>query len=99
MKISMLASAAILLAGAAFAQSMPEKAGVNSALGIAPKTQDFVTLAAQSDKRESESSKLSLTKSDNGKTKQFAQRRLKLHPAASHELKSLVSGGKVQASL
>ena len=81
-----------------FAQSIPEKTGVNSALGIAPKTQDFVTLAAQSDMLEIESSKLALQKSDNAKTKAFADKMIKNHTTTSTELKSLVSGGKVQAN-
>jgi putative membrane protein len=99
MKLLILASSIVFLASAAFAQSVPEKAGVNSALGIAPKTQDFVTLAAQSDMLEIESSKLALAKSDNAKTKQFADKMIKDHTATSNELKALVSGGKVPASL
>ena len=58
MKTFLLASTALLVATAAFAQSVPEKTGVNSALGVAPKTQDFVTIAAQSDMLEIESSRL-----------------------------------------
>ena len=54
MKTFLLASTALLVATAAFAQSVPEKTGVNSALGVAPKTQDFVTIAAQSDMLEIE---------------------------------------------
>ena len=104
MKILLVASAVILCTTAAhttaaLAQSVPEKTGVNSALGIAPKTQDFVTLAAQSDLLEIESSKLALTKSDNSKTKQFAERMIKDHTQTSTELKGLVAGGKVPASL
>lgn len=104
MKILLVASAVILCTTAAhttaaLAQSVPEKTGVNSALGIAPKTQDFVTLAAQSDMLEIESSKLALTKSDNSKTKQFAERMIKDHTQTSTELKGLVAGGKVPASL
>jgi putative membrane protein len=99
MKILILASSIVLLASAAFAQSVPEKAGVNSALGIAPKTQDFVTLAAQSDMLEIESSKLALTKADSAKAKQFADKMIKDHTATSNELKALVAGGKVPASL
>jgi putative membrane protein len=36
-------------ATAAFAQSMGEKTGVNSGLGIAPKTEDFIKEAATRD--------------------------------------------------
>ena len=95
-------SSAVLLAIAAtapsFAQSIPEKTGVNQALAISPKTQDFVTIAAQSDMLEIESSKLALQKADNDKTKTFAQKMIDDHTATSTELKGLVSSGKVKVS-
>jgi putative membrane protein len=72
---------------------------VNSALGIAPKTQDFVTLAAQSDMLEIEASKLALSKADSAKTKQFAEKMIKDHTATSTELKALVTSNKMPASL
>lgn len=100
MKNLMLASAALLVIAAAapsFAQSLPEKTGINQAMGIASKTQDFVTIAAQSDMLEIESSKLALQKSDSAKTKTFAQKMIDDHTATSTELKGLVSSGKVQA--
>ena len=100
MKNVMLASAALLAIAAAapsFAQSLPEKTGINQAMGIASKTQDFVTIAAQSDMLEIESSKLALQKSDNEKTKTFAQTMIDDHTATSTELKGLVSSGKAQA--
>lgn len=100
MKKLMLVSAFVLLAaGPSFAQSVPEKAGVNQTLGIAPKTQDFVTLAAQSDMLEIQSSKLALTKSDNAKSKQFAEKMIKDHTETSTELKALLANGKSQATL
>lgn len=95
----LLASSLIVLAMAASAQSIPEKTGVNSALGIAPKTEDFVSLAAQSDMLEIETSKLALTRSDSDKTKQFADKMIKDHTETSTELRSLVTGGKVQVTL
>ena len=101
MKTALFASAALLAMAAAapsFAQSIPEKTGVNSALAIAPKTQDFVTLAAQSDMLEIASSKLALQKSDSGKTKTFAQKMIDDHTATSTELKGLVSSGKVKVT-
>jgi putative membrane protein len=101
MKNALLASAALLATVAAapsFAQSIPEKTGVNQALSIAPKTQDFVTLAAQSDMLEIDSSKLALQKSDNAKTKTFAQKMIDDHTATSTELKGLLSSGKVGVS-
>ena len=43
---------------AAAAETVTEKTGVNSALGIAPKTQDFVTEAAVSDMTEIAAAKI-----------------------------------------
>jgi putative membrane protein len=102
-----LATSAVLLAALtpvasltpAFAQSLPEKTGVNSALGVAPKTADFVTQAAQSDMLEIASGKLALTKSDSEKTKQFAQQMIKDHTETSNGLKALVTGGKTNVTL
>lgn len=58
MKRTMIALACVLLAGPALAQSLGEKTGVNSALGVAPATADFVKEVAISDMFEIESSKL-----------------------------------------
>ncbi len=49
MKRTMIAAACVLLAGPALAQSLGEKTGVNSALGVAPTTADFVKEVAVSD--------------------------------------------------
>src|SRR6185312_16939560 len=101
MKTATFASAALLALAAAtpsFAQSVPEKTGVNQALAIAPKAQDFVTLVAQSDMLEIQSSKVALQKSDSAKTKAFAQKMIDDHTKTSTELKGLVSSGKVKAS-
>jgi len=97
----LFATSAVLLAALApaFAQSVPEKTGINSAIGIAPKTQDFVTEAAQSDMLEIASSKLALTKSDSDKSKRFAEQMIKDHTATSEELKGIVSSGKTNVSL
>ena len=61
-------------------------------MGIAPKTQDFVTEAAQSDMLEIESSKLALTKTDSSQTKAFAERMVKDHTETSTELQGLGGG-------
>jgi len=101
MKTATFASAALLALAAAtpsFAQSVPEKTGVNQALAIAPKAQDFVTLVAQSDMLEIQSSKVALQKSDSAKTKAFAQKMIDDHTKTSTELKGLVSSGKVKVS-
>jgi putative membrane protein len=92
------ATALIAVTGSALAQSAAEKTGVNSTLGIAPKTQDFVTEAANSDMLEITSSKLVAAKADS-KDKAFADHMITDHTKTSADLKSLVDGGKVKASL
>lgn len=54
----------MLIASPVFAQSAAEKTGMNSMLGMAPKTEEFVAEAATSDMFEIESSKLALERSD-----------------------------------
>jgi putative membrane protein len=92
------AAAALSVATPVLAQSVPEKTGVNSTLGISPSTQDFVTEAANSDLLEIESSNLVAAKAD-AKDKAFADQMIKDHTATSAELKGLVSRGKVQVNL
>jgi putative membrane protein len=84
--------------GPAFAQSVPERTGVNSTLGIAPKTEDFVKEVAISDMFEIESSKLAQEKG-NAATKSFAGQMVTDHSKTTTELKGLVSDGKVKAEL
>jgi putative membrane protein len=93
-----IASLALMLAGPALAQSAAEKTGVNSLIGVAPKTEDFVAEAATSDMFEIESSKLALVRAD-AATKTFAQQMITDHQKTTGELKGLVTSGKVQATL
>jgi putative membrane protein len=81
----------VLLSPAAFAQSAGEKAGVNSALGIAPKTADFVKEASTSDMLEIQSSKIAEQKG-NATEKTFAAQMITDHTKTSLELKGMVSG-------
>jgi putative membrane protein len=81
----------VFLSTAAFAQSAGEKTGVNSALGISPKTADFVKEAATSDMLEIDSAKLAQQKG-NAEEKTFANQMITDHTKTSSELKSLVSG-------
>ena len=60
--LSIIALGTIFLSTAAFAQSATEKTGVNSALGIAPKTEDFIKEAATSDMLEIEAAKIAQQK-------------------------------------
>src|SRR3954471_19056711 len=98
MKRTVLALGCVLLASPVLAQSMGEKTGVNSALGVAPTTADFVQEVAISDMFEIESNKLGEQKG-NAQEKTFAQQMVTDHTKTSSELKGLVSGGKVQATL
>lgn len=90
--------AALLLAAPAFAQSVPERTGVNSVLGVSPSTADFVKQAAISDIFELESSKFAADRAD-AKSKTFAGKMISDHTVTSTELKTLVSSGKVSAEL
>jgi putative membrane protein len=98
MKRTMIALGCILLAGPTFAQSVGEKTGINSALGVAPTTADFVKEVAISDMFEIESNKLAEQKG-NAQEKLFAQQMVTDHTKTSTDLKGLVGGGKVEAEL
>lgn len=89
---------ALLMAGPAAAESVGEKTGVNSLIGVAPSTQDFVTQAGISDMFETQSSQLAAERADD-KTKTFAKKMIEDHKTTSSELKSMVEGGKVKAEL
>lgn len=93
------AGLAILLASPVLAQSAAEKTGVNSVMGVAPKTEDFVTEAASSDMFEIESSKLAVERSQDSATKSFAQQMITDHMKTSDELMTMVKGGKVKAAI
>jgi putative membrane protein len=76
---------ALLVSTAAFAQSLGEKTGIDSLLGVSPSTQDFVTEATMGGMFEVESSKLAVQKAD-GPVKQFASQMVADHTKASGEL-------------
>jgi putative membrane protein len=98
MKRSIIAFGCLLLAGPALAQSVGEKSGVNSTLGIAPTTADFVKEVAISDMFEIQSSMLAQDKG-NAPEKTFASMMVTDHTKTSTELKGLVSSGKVKADV
>jgi putative membrane protein len=70
------------------AQSMGEKTGVNSALGVTPKTSDFVGEAAMSDMFEIQSSQMAAQKTD-GDVQAFANQMVTDHTKTSSELKGM----------
>jgi putative membrane protein len=86
-----VAVAVALTSSAALAQSVGEKTGVNSALGIAPKTEDFIKEAAMSDMLEIEAAKVAQQKG-NADEKKFAEHMITDHSKTSSELKSMVDG-------
>jgi putative membrane protein len=86
-----VAVAVTLTSSAALAQSVGEKTGVNSVLGIAPKTEDFIKEAAMSDMLEIEAAKVAQQKG-NTDEKKFAEQMITDHTKTSSELKGMVSG-------
>jgi putative membrane protein len=98
MKTVAIISLALLLADPAFAQSTTEKTGINSLMGVAPKTEDFVQEAATSDMFEIASSKLAVERGDDA-TKAFARQMLTDHQKTTDELKGLIASGKIKAAL
>jgi putative membrane protein len=89
--IAVAAFAVALLSTAATAQSVGEKTGVNSTLGIAPKTEDFIKEAAMSDMLEIEAAKVAQQKG-NADEKKFAEQMITDHTKTSTELKGMVAG-------
>jgi putative membrane protein len=92
------ALALFMLAPLAQAQSVGEKTGVNSALGISPTTQDFVTEAANSDMLEIASAKLAQQKG-NADEKKFAEQMITDHTKTTNDIKGMVESGDVKAEI
>ncbi|MDR6759507.1 putative membrane protein [Mycoplana sp. BE70] len=97
MKTITLTFAVMIVATSALAQSTTEKTGINSLLGVAPKTDDFVKEASMSDVFEITSSQLAIERAD-AATKSFAQQMVQDHQKTTNELKQLVNAGKVEAT-
>jgi putative membrane protein len=93
-----VAAAAVLVGSPVLAQSVGEKTGVNSALDIAPTTQDFVKEAATSDMLEIAAAKIAQDKGD-AEEKKFAAQMITDHGKTTAELKGLVSSGDVKADI
>jgi putative membrane protein len=97
-RAAFIAVFACFLSSAALAQSVGEKTGVNSTLGIAPTTADFVKEAAISDMTEIAAAKIALQKG-NADEKKFAEQMVTDHTKTSTELKALVTSGDVKAEI
>jgi putative membrane protein len=89
--VAIFALGAVFLSTAALAQSASEKIGINSALGIAPKTEDFIKEAATSDMLEIEAAKVAQQKG-NPSEKAFAAQMITDHTKTGSELKGIVTG-------
>jgi len=98
MKYLTMGFALALLATPAISQSLGEKTGVNSALGISPTTADFVKEAAISDMFEIQSSQIAQERG-NASEKSFAAAMIADHQKTTEELKSMVSSGDLKAEL
>jgi putative membrane protein len=96
--LSLASASAPFLAPAVSAESLAEKTGVNSLLGLSPSTADFVTQAAMSDMFEIQSSQLALRRGDDA-TKGFAQQMITDHQKTSAELTALVQGVSSKATM
>lgn len=97
MKTFHLVAALLIAATPVAAQSIGEKTGVNSVLGISPSTQDFVTEAAVSDMFEIQSSELALQRGDEP-TKAFANQMITAHQKTTTELKGLLASANIQVT-
>jgi putative membrane protein len=97
-KLFLSSAVALFLLAPAHAQSVGEKSGVNSTLGISPTTQDFVTEAANSDMLEIASSKLAQEKGT-ADEKKFAEQMVTDHTKTTNDLKAMVTSGDVKAEI
>ncbi|MBI3699024.1 MAG: DUF4142 domain-containing protein [Afipia sp.] len=97
-KLLVIFAATTMLTGAALAESVTEKTGVNSALGVSPSTQDFVTEVATSDMTEIAAGKIAQERG-NVAEKKFGAQMVADHTRTSEEVKAMVAGGKVKAEL
>jgi len=99
MKRIAITTAFALLGSVALAQTASERLGVNSALGIAPTTQDFVSEAARSGQFEIQSSELAKTKASDPGTKSFADEMIADHRKADAALKDLVKSKNINVTI
>jgi putative membrane protein len=93
-----VAATVLLMQFPVLAQSVGEKSGVNSALGISPTTADFVKEAATSDMLEIAAAKIAEQKGDPDE-KKFAAQMITDHTKTSADLKGLATSGEVTAEI
>jgi putative membrane protein len=93
------AALCLVLAGPAYAQSLGERTGVNSMLGISPSTADFVKEAASSDMFEIQSSQLAVERASDERVKTYAQQMITDHTKTSTEMKGMVQAGTAKVEI
>lgn len=93
---SMIAACGV--AGPAVAQSVGEKTGANSVLGVSPTTEDFVLQAAQSDMFEIQSSQLASEKAGD-RVKDFAAKMIEAHKTTSVQLKTAIASKSAKLTI
>lgn len=98
MKKLAIATACILFCAPVLAETVGEKTGVDSALGISPTTADFVTEAATGGAFEIRSSQLAMQRGD-AATQTFAKRMITDHSKVDDELKNLVETKKINVTV
>jgi putative membrane protein len=94
MKKLLFGVALALIALPAFAETLGEKTGINSTLGIAPTTKDFVQEAAVSDMFEIQSSKMASDKLK-GSEKGFADQMVMDHTKTTNELTAAANAANI----
>jgi putative membrane protein len=97
-KLFLSSAVALFLLTPAHAQSVGEKTGVNSTLGISPTTQDFITEAANSDMLEIAAAKIAQDKG-NADEKKFAAQMTTDHTKTTNDIKAMVTSGDVKAEI
>lgn len=97
MKKATIVALCALAASSAAAQSLGERTGADSLLGVTPTTQDFVTEVANGDMFEIQSSQLALQKAD-AQAKAFAQHMIADHQKTTSELLGLLKTANIQAT-
>jgi putative membrane protein len=97
MKTLLLTSlaAGLLVAASAHAETLSEKTGVNSALGLAPSTADFVNEAANTDMFEIQASKLAEQRATDQPTMAFAAKMIDDHGHENTALAPLAKAANV----
>ncbi len=98
MKPFVLAAAIALATTPVLAQSVTEKTGVNTLLGVAPSTADFVTKTATSGLFEIAAGRLAVERGDPA-TKAFAEGMVRDHERLAGELKQLLEQQAVTVAI